>query len=56
VQGGNLESARAVGSDLRIKAEAFAGRYLTLIHGVAILNDGAPIGEWILLAGGSGAP
>src|SRR5262249_29677713 len=56
VQCGNLEPARAVGSDLRIKAEAFAGRYLTLIHGVAILHHGAPVGEWMLLARRLGPP
>src|SRR4029077_16451824 len=45
MQRGNLESSRAVGDDLGEEAQALPGGCLTLIHAVAILHDGAPVGE-----------
>jgi hypothetical protein len=45
MQGRNLEPSRAVRGDLGEEAQSVDCRCVTLIHVVAILNDGAPVGE-----------
>jgi hypothetical protein len=45
VRGRNLEPSRTVRDYLREEAQALACLYVTLIHVVAILHDGALVGE-----------